>query len=113
MRWLPIGSPSAFQCSGSEIAGCPVTFAIGVNGRYREQSASLDGIERTRLYRLAWDASISAFAGRQELYEYFFFGDPVRMAGTLVAGYDRASYVERVREFLHRDPSPVDELAPA
>jgi hypothetical protein len=30
------------------------------------------------------------------------------MAGALVAGYDRTPYVERVREFLHRDPSSAD-----
>src|SRR5262249_7141203 len=61
------------------------------------QSATLGGVERLRLYRLAWDAAISSFAGRQELYEYFFFGDPVRMAGALVEGYDRSPYTERVR----------------
>ena len=27
---------------------------------------------------------MSAFAGRQALYEYYFFGDPVRMAGAYV-----------------------------
>jgi 4-hydroxyphenylacetate 3-monooxygenase len=64
------------------------------------QSATLDGPERVRLFRLAWDISISAFAGRQELYEYYFFGDPVRMAGALVRGYDREPYKARVREFL-------------
>jgi 4-hydroxyphenylacetate 3-monooxygenase len=67
------------------------------------QSATLDGIERLRLFRLAWDACLSSFAGRQTLYEHFFFGDPVRMAGALVAGYDREPYKERVRAFLHRD----------
>jgi 4-hydroxyphenylacetate 3-monooxygenase len=67
------------------------------------QSATLDGPERLRLFRLAWDTCLSAFAGRQALYEYFFFGDPVRMAGALVASYDREPYKERVREFLRRD----------
>jgi 4-hydroxyphenylacetate 3-monooxygenase len=67
------------------------------------QSATLTGPERVRLFRLAWDACLSAFAGRQSLYEYFFFGDPVRMAGALVASYDREPYKERVREFLLRD----------
>jgi 4-hydroxyphenylacetate 3-monooxygenase len=66
------------------------------------QSARLDGPERIRLFRLAWDLSLSAFAGRQSLYEYFFFGDPVRMAGALVRSYDREPYRERVREFLER-----------
>jgi 4-hydroxyphenylacetate 3-monooxygenase len=67
------------------------------------QGAAIDGIDRVRLFRLAWDTCLSAFAGRQTLYEYFFFGDPVRMAGALVASYDREPYKERVREFLRRD----------
>jgi 4-hydroxyphenylacetate 3-monooxygenase len=66
------------------------------------QSATLAGGERVRLFRLAWDFSMSAFAGRQTLYEYFFFGDPVRMAGALVRGYDRSPYTTRVREFLEQ-----------
>ncbi len=81
------------------------------------QSAALDGTDRVRLFRLAWDTCLSAFAGRQALYEYFFFGDPVRMAGALVAGYDREPYKERVRELLHRDEpersTPVGETAHA
>jgi 4-hydroxyphenylacetate 3-monooxygenase len=64
------------------------------------QSATLDGPQRVRLFRLAWDIAVSAFAGRQELYEYYFFGDPVRMAGALVRGYDREPYKARVRAFL-------------
>jgi 4-hydroxyphenylacetate 3-monooxygenase len=64
------------------------------------QSATLGGADRVRLFRLAWDLSMSAFAGRQTLYEYFFFGDPVRMAGALVRAYDREPMIGRVREFL-------------
>jgi 4-hydroxyphenylacetate 3-monooxygenase len=67
------------------------------------QGAAIDGVDRVRLFRLAWDTCLSAFAGRQTLYEYFFFGDPVRMAGALVASYDREPYKERVRAFLRRD----------
>ncbi len=67
------------------------------------QSAALDGPERVRLFRLAWDTCLSAFAGRQELYEYFFFGDPVRMAGALVASYDREPFKERVHAFLNSE----------
>ena len=48
------------------------------------QAATLPGAERVRLFRLAWDTCISAFAGRQALYEYYFFGNPVRMAGAYV-----------------------------
>jgi len=67
------------------------------------QGAAIDGIDRVRLFRLAWDTCLSAFAGRQALYEYFFFGDPVRMAGALVSSYDREPFKKRVRELLHRD----------
>ena len=67
------------------------------------QGKSLTGPERMRLFKLAYDASITGFAGRQALYEYFFFGDPVRMAGALVNSYDRGPLRERVRELLHRD----------
>jgi 4-hydroxyphenylacetate 3-monooxygenase len=66
------------------------------------QSAALSGPERVRLFRLAWDLSVSAFAGRQNLYEYYFFGDPVRMAGALLKATDREPYKARVRSFLER-----------
>ena len=66
------------------------------------QSAALLGPERVRLFRLAWDLSVSAFAGRQNLYEYYFFGDPVRMAGALLKATDREPYKARVRSFLER-----------
>ncbi len=58
--------------------------------------------ERVALYRLAWDAACSSFAGRQVLYERFFFGDPVRMASALVDNTDLQPLVERVKAFLKR-----------
>jgi len=66
------------------------------------QSATLGGAERVKLFRLVWDTCISAFSGRQALYEYYFFGDPVRMAGAYVASYDREPYRAAVRAFLDR-----------
>ncbi len=66
------------------------------------QAATLTGAERVRLFRLVWDTCASAFASRQALYEYYFFGDPVRMAGAYVSGYDRSPYMARVRDFLDR-----------
>jgi len=64
------------------------------------QGATLTGKERVRLFRLVWDACASAFAGRQALYEYYFFGDPVRMATAYQASYDKAPYADRVKAFL-------------
>ncbi len=66
------------------------------------QSANGDAYNRVKLYRLAWDVCMSSFGSRQTLYERFFFGDPVRMAGALYSGYDKQKYVDRVKEFLDR-----------
>ncbi|MFV8165265.1 4-hydroxyphenylacetate 3-monooxygenase, oxygenase component [Mycobacterium sp. 134] len=74
------------------------------------QGNAIAGPQRVQLFKLAFDASISSFSGRQALYEYFFFGDPVRMAGALVAGYDRGPARQRVKTFLAAsasDSAPV------
>ena len=68
------------------------------------QAARAEAHERIPLFRLAWDTALSAFGARQVLYERFFFGDPVRMAGALIANHDRSQYMDRVREFLRQGP---------
>jgi 4-hydroxyphenylacetate 3-monooxygenase len=78
-------------------------------GKYY-QSARMDALERIPLFRLAWDTAVSAFGSRQVLYERFFFGDPVRMAGAVFQSHDRKPYMDRVREFLKRG---VEEMQPA
>jgi 4-hydroxyphenylacetate 3-monooxygenase len=69
------------------------------------QSARAEAFDRVPLFRLAWDASLSAFASRQVIYERFFFGDPVRMAGALVTGHNTQiqQCAERVREFVRQN----------
>ncbi len=59
--------------------------------------------ERVRLFRLAWDAACSSFAGRQVLYERYFQGDWMRNAALLLGVYDREPLEKQVREFLERD----------
>jgi len=68
------------------------------------QAARAEAFDRIPLFRLAWDASLSAFASRQVLYERFFFGDPVRMAGALLASHksEILERAERVREFVRQ-----------
>jgi len=68
------------------------------------QAARAEAHERVPLFRLAWDTALSAFGARQVLYERFFFGDPVRMAGALVGNHaaQLKQYGERVREFLRQ-----------
>uniref|UniRef100_A0A831TJ00 4-hydroxyphenylacetate 3-monooxygenase, oxygenase component n=1 Tax=Thermorudis peleae TaxID=1382356 RepID=A0A831TJ00_9BACT len=64
------------------------------------QGRNVDAYNRVKLFRLAWDASLSAFGARQVLYERFFFGDPVRMAGALYTSYPKEPYKERIQAFL-------------
>jgi 4-hydroxyphenylacetate 3-monooxygenase len=71
------------------------------------QAANGDAYHRVKLYRLAWDVCMSAFGSRQTLYERFFFGDPVRMAGALYNSYDKQDYVDRVNAFLERSEELV------
>ncbi|HUI23419.1 MAG TPA: 4-hydroxyphenylacetate 3-monooxygenase, oxygenase component [Nitrososphaerales archaeon] len=66
------------------------------------QAKTADAEERIHLFKLAWDLAGSSFGGRQDLYERFFFGDPVRMASAYYAWYNKEPYKERVRELLHR-----------
>jgi 4-hydroxyphenylacetate 3-monooxygenase len=69
------------------------------------QASTATAKDRARLFKLALDASVSGFAGRESLYEYFFFGDPVRMASAMVSGYDREPARARVRDLLGGNPS--------
>jgi 4-hydroxyphenylacetate 3-monooxygenase len=64
------------------------------------QSASKPAVDRVKLFRLAWDLSMSAFGTRQTLYERFFFGDSIRLAEGLYKGYEREEFVKRVHDFL-------------
>ena len=55
-----------------------------------------------KLFRLAWDLTLSSFGARQNLYEKHFFGDPVRMHSALYEVYDKKPYVQRIRDFFHQ-----------
>ena len=75
------------------------------------QGANIDGYDRVQLYRLAWDIAISAFGNRQALYEYYFFGDPVRMSNVYYDMYSKEPYKEMVKEFLNRVKQPTHNYA--
>ena len=64
------------------------------------QSAKHNARDRIRLFRLAWDATSSAFGARQVHYERYFFGDPVRVAGGLYMSYDKQPAMDYVNQFL-------------
>ncbi len=64
------------------------------------QARNASSDERIALFRLAWDMTISSFGARQNLYEKFFFGDPVRTQCALYENYDKQPYVEKIDAFL-------------
>lgn len=60
------------------------------------QAANAGSDSRVRLFRLAFDAAVSSFSGRQQLYERYYTGDPVRLSGVLYNRYDKDPYIERI-----------------
>ena len=113
-NWYPRIYPRlkeiVWQLAASGLFGLPTEADTkGETGRDVDrflQCATLDGIDRVRLFRLAWDASASSFASRQEVYEFFFFGDPVRMGQVMVGGYDRSGLKQQIHAFL-TEPGPI------
>lgn len=69
------------------------------------QGKHIDGYEKVQLFRLAWDLTLSAFGARQTHYEYYFFGDPVRMGMAYFSGFEKDQYKEFVQQFLKKEPS--------
>ncbi|WP_085523784.1 4-hydroxyphenylacetate 3-monooxygenase, oxygenase component [Tuberibacillus sp. Marseille-P3662] len=67
------------------------------------QTSEDSGEDKVRLFRLAWDLSMSAFGSRQSLYERYFFGDPVKTATILYHSYEREDVIEWVRQFLYKN----------
>jgi len=65
------------------------------------QAANADAPTRVKLFRLAFDAAVSSFSGRQQLYERYYSGDPVRLAGALYALYDKEAPVTRIHAMLN------------
>ncbi|MRH45150.1 4-hydroxyphenylacetate 3-monooxygenase, oxygenase component [Aquibacillus halophilus] len=64
------------------------------------QSATLNAKDRVKLFRLAWDLTMSGFGTRQTQYERYFFGDPVRLSSELYFGYNKKDCVDWVHEFI-------------
>jgi 4-hydroxyphenylacetate 3-monooxygenase len=76
------------------------------------QAANADAATRIKLFRLAFDAAVSSFSGRQQLYERYYSGDPVRLAGTLYGLYDKDTYIDRIVAMLDELEAPQRDLSP-
>lgn len=64
------------------------------------QAANADSNMRIRLFRLAVDAAMSSFSGRQQLYERYFAGDPVRAMAAYYESSDKEAPRRRIAELL-------------
>ncbi|HYF18210.1 MAG TPA: 4-hydroxyphenylacetate 3-hydroxylase N-terminal domain-containing protein [Ramlibacter sp.] len=85
-----IGVPSYAELQGD----------IGHVVREYMATATLEADERIRLTRLAADASISAFSGRQALYERYYQGDPVRKVCGYYLEYPKQDLTGRIDALL-------------
>lgn len=65
------------------------------------RAANLDSRSRVKPFRLAFDAAVSSFSGQQQLYERYYSGDPVRVAGRLYQRYDRDSSTRNIWSWLN------------
>src|SRR5246127_4269138 len=85
-----VAVPSHAELKGSAAADVATYF----------QAANADAAARIKLFRLAFDAAVSSFSGRQQLYERYYSGDPVRLAGTLYALYEKDAHIDRIVAML-------------
>ena len=64
------------------------------------QANSKNAEDRVKIFRLAWDLTMSSFGTRETLYERFFFGDPIKLSSQLYHTYNKEPYVKRVEDIL-------------
>ena len=62
----------------------------------------LDGRSRVKLFRMAWDLTISSFGNRQVLYERFFGGDPFRTSALTFDRYGKEDAKRLAMEVIDR-----------
>ncbi|MGH7041866.1 MAG: 4-hydroxyphenylacetate 3-hydroxylase family protein, partial [Acetobacteraceae bacterium] len=77
------------------------------------QSANADSRTRIKLFRLAFDAAVSSFSGRQQLYERYYSGDPVRLAGSLYMMHDRDGAAAHIAHVLAQFEAGAPVVSPA
>ncbi|MFE3823916.1 4-hydroxyphenylacetate 3-hydroxylase family protein [Nocardia tengchongensis] len=63
-------------------------------------SPGLSAVERVKLFKLAWDAIGSEFAGRHQQYELFYAGAPFVVKGYAFRNFDYDTPTRAVEQFL-------------
>jgi 4-hydroxyphenylacetate 3-monooxygenase len=105
------------QLGGGGFIAAPdeATFeALGQGLERYFRGAETDAHDRVALFRLAWDVVGSSWAGRQDLYERFFFGDTQRQKATMYTLFNLDEAVAMVGRILQEPeagtPFPVPSL---
>jgi 4-hydroxyphenylacetate 3-monooxygenase len=65
------------------------------------QGANKNAEDRVKIFRLAWDLTMSSFGTRQTQYERYFFGDPVRLSSALYKNYAKEQHVKNISKLLN------------
>ncbi|MGG3469042.1 4-hydroxyphenylacetate 3-monooxygenase, oxygenase component [Neobacillus pocheonensis] len=65
------------------------------------QADGMNAEDRVKLFRLAWDLTMSSFGTRQTQYERYFFGDPIRLSSNLYKNYLKDKHVEEIKGLLN------------
>jgi 4-hydroxyphenylacetate 3-monooxygenase len=94
------------ELAGGGVIQLPSSYHELVNEETREdmerylQSPGVPTAERVKLFKLAWDAIGSEFAGRHQQYEMFYAGAPFVAKGYAFRHYGYDEAVASVDEFL-------------
>ncbi|AZU61611.1 4-hydroxyphenylacetate 3-monooxygenase, oxygenase component [Neobacillus mesonae] len=67
------------------------------------QGACRNAEDRVKIFRLAWELTMSSFGTRQTQYERYFFGDPIRLSSLLYKTYPMDEHIKQVTDFLEID----------
>ncbi|MDW0110026.1 4-hydroxyphenylacetate 3-monooxygenase, oxygenase component [Sporosarcina aquimarina] len=73
---------------------------IGDDLNHYLQAATTSAEDRVKIFRLAWDLTMSPFGTRQTQYERFFFGDPIRLANSLSKSYCTEGGTKMIEQIL-------------
>ena len=91
---------------GGGVLQVPSSVAELVNSETAEDmeryvsSPGITSVDRVKLFKLAWDAVGSEFAGRHQSYELFYSGAPFVVKGYAFRNYDYDKPLQAVEEFL-------------
>lgn len=98
-----IGAGGLLMMPTAEDFSSPI--AADVNKYY--SGADISSVDRTRIFKLAWDLAGEAFGSRTMRYERYYAGDPVRNLANFYKNYDKKECESLVSRALARAGDPT------